>query len=103
MAKSKRVAIEGNQAPGVLHDCKFETFNLNEKIEMIVHLRRDPDGKDLPSFAELGDQLSHKRKHLSRKEFEEYHGTSAEDVTKVMRFAEDYNLEITKVNSISQC
>ncbi|MGD2091092.1 MAG: S53 family peptidase [Candidatus Aminicenantes bacterium] len=96
MTQSKKVSIEGSEAPPVPGSRKVGIPDPNEQIEVIVHLRYHPESKGLPSMEELVARPSHERKHLTHEEFLTTYGTSPDDIARVKKFADEHNLDVNE-------
>ncbi|MBV9623472.1 MAG: S8/S53 family peptidase [Acidobacteria bacterium] len=95
MPKSQdRVVLEGS-ARGVLSGGQdVGIANLDQQIEVTVHLRRG--AAKFPSAEQAGALPISRRSYLSREEFARAYGANPQDVEKLRVFAREYGLRVTK-------
>src|SRR4051794_13951594 len=73
-------------------------------IETITAIIRSPHGTDKKAAVEkMAAQLPHERRYLSVAEFEQVYGSTADDLDKVVRFAEQNGFKIIERSSARNC
>ena len=90
LANSERTPMEGAKLIG--------PFDPLEKVEVTVYLRRGSKAEAYPNIAQLGSLPVKERHHLSREDFANTYGTSADDIAKVRQFAAEFGLQVKEEN-----
>ncbi|HTZ47476.1 MAG TPA: S53 family peptidase [Verrucomicrobiae bacterium] len=103
MAKREaRVELKGSTRAAVPGSQDVGPADPHQQIEVSVLLRRPSKPRKFPSVAKIGARPLAKRKYLSREEFAEWYGASAEDLEKIRAFAERYGLKVVSENAATR-
>ena len=99
MAKREaRVELKGSTRAAVPGSQDVGPADPSQQIEVSVLLRRPSRPRKFPSVAKIGATSLAKRKYLSREEFAQSYGASADDLEKIRAFAERYGLTVVSEN-----
>jgi kumamolisin len=99
MAKREaRVELKGSTRAAVPGSRDVGPADPSQQIEVSVLLRRPSKPRKFPSVAKIGATPVAKRKYLSREEFAQSYGPSADDLEKIRAFAERYGLTVVSEN-----
>jgi kumamolisin len=92
-------AIQTGSVRSVFHDLPVVGEpGKDEKIEVRLILRYNPEAAKLPSLERLGAQRLHERNYMGVEEFSRKYGAAPEDIAAVEAFARDYDLKVEEVD-----
>jgi kumamolisin len=74
----------------------------DERLDVTVYVRRDPEASELPDPDELGAQLPHPGRHVSNEDFTAARSAAQADLDKVMAYAREHDLDVTEVSPVKR-
>ena len=95
---NQRVPLAGSERAALPGSKVIASANPDEVIRVTLRLRRRTPLK-LAEIQKQGAQPAHEREHISHEEYEQKHGASAEDISKIEEFAHQHRLAVAEADT----